>query len=48
MQGVSPRLLVDSTGPTRFSMASVTDKSLLSAELQGEQEEDEFNRLLLQ
>ncbi|XP_032092971.1 PIH1 domain-containing protein 1 [Thamnophis elegans] len=29
-------------------MASVTDKSLLSAELQGEQEEEEFNRLLLQ
>ncbi|XP_058039174.1 PIH1 domain-containing protein 1 [Ahaetulla prasina] len=29
-------------------MASVTDKSLLSAELQGGQEEEEFNRLLLQ
>ncbi|XP_007431711.1 PIH1 domain-containing protein 1 [Python bivittatus] len=29
-------------------MASVTDKSLLSAELQGEEDEEEFRRLLLQ
>ncbi|KAL7990066.1 hypothetical protein Chor_012732, partial [Crotalus horridus] len=36
-----------SIGPTSFSMTSDTDKSLLSAELQ-EEEEEEFNRLLLQ